>query len=87
MEKVSKFLNITKAYIYKEKFFSANRASRYSQNNRQIIIVYGTCLKKQKKTEKLQKLRRIVPMFAIFCHISQQKMIHIQNCPYLLLNN
>ena len=29
----------------------------------------------QKKTEKLQrkKLRKIVPIFAIFCHISQQK--------------
>ena len=72
LEKVSKFLNITKAYISIEKFFSANRAFRCSQNNRQVKIVYETCLKKQKKKpEKLQKkLRKIVPMFAIFCHIS-----------------
>ena len=42
--------------------------------------------KKTRKTAK-KKLREIVPIFAIFCHISQQKMIHIQNCPYLLINN
>ena len=54
LEKVSKILNITKAYKSKEKFFSANRASRCAQNNRQDIIVYDTCLKKQ-KTRKIAK--------------------------------
>ena len=37
IEEISKFLKITKAYKSKEKFFSANRASRCSQNNRQAI--------------------------------------------------
>ena len=38
LEKVNKFFNITKAYKSKEKFLSANRASRCSQNNRPVII-------------------------------------------------
>ena len=73
MEKFSKFFNNTKAYKPKEKLFSANRASRCSQNNRQVNIVYETCLKKQKKNRKTAKknLKKIVSMFAISCHISQ----------------
>ena len=54
LEKVSKF-NITKAYKSKDKFFSANRASRCSQNKRQVIIVYETCLKKQKNRKTAKK--------------------------------
>ena len=69
------FLIITKAYKSKEKFFSANRTYRSSQNNRQAIIAKETCLKKQKKPRKIakKKIRKIVRIFAIFCHISQQK--------------
>ena len=33
--------------------------------------------KKQKKKRKTQEKIKIVPIFAIFCHISQQKMIYI----------
>ena len=40
LEKVTTFFNISKTYTYKhrEKFPSANRVSRCSQNNRQVII-------------------------------------------------
>ena len=37
-EKVTKFFNISKTYKSKEKIPSANRVSRCSQNNRQVII-------------------------------------------------
>ena len=37
-EKVTKFFNISKTYKSKEKFPSINRVSRYSQNNRYVII-------------------------------------------------
>ena len=38
LEKVTKFFNISKAYTSKEKFHSANRVSRCSENNRKVII-------------------------------------------------
>ena len=38
LEKVNKFFNIAKAHKSKEKFLSANRVSRCSQNNKQVII-------------------------------------------------
>ena len=38
LEKVTKFFNISKTYKSKEKFPSANRVCRCSQNNRQVII-------------------------------------------------
>ena len=40
----------------------------------------------QKKNEKLQKkLRKIVPIFATCCHISEKKIdTYPQNCNYLL---
>ena len=38
LEKVTKFFNISKTYKTKENFPSANRVSRCSQNNRQVII-------------------------------------------------
>ena len=37
-EKVTEFFNISKTYKSKEKFLSANRVSRCSQKNRQVII-------------------------------------------------
>ena len=55
LEKVSKFLNIIKAYKYKAKFFPANRASRCSQNNRQIMKSMKLVSKNRKKPQKLQK--------------------------------
>ena len=38
LEKVTKFFNISKTYKSKEEFPSANRVSRCSQNNRQVMI-------------------------------------------------
>ena len=38
LEKITNFFNISKTYKSKEKFPSANRVSRCSQNNRQVII-------------------------------------------------
>ena len=38
LEKVIKFFKISKAYKSKEKFPSANKVSRCSQNNSQVII-------------------------------------------------
>ena len=38
LEKVTKFFNISKTYKSKENIPSANRLSRCSQNNRQVII-------------------------------------------------
>ena len=72
LEKVTKFFNISKTYKSKERIPSANRVSRCSQNNRQVIIRNETCLKTKTKNCK-KKLRKTVPIFAIFCHISQQK--------------
>ena len=85
LEKVTKIFNISKRYKSKEKFPSANRVSRCLKNNRQVIIGKKTSLKTQKKTKNCKKLRKIVPIFAIFCHISQQKNnSYPQNCNQLL---
>ena len=48
-EKGNIFFNITKAYKSKEKYLSANRACRCSQDKRQVIIGYKTCKKTEKK--------------------------------------
>ena len=57
----------------KEKFFSANRVSRCSQNNRQVIIVIETCLKNE-KLEKVREKCKFSPFFDIFLN---KKMRHI----------
>ena len=60
------FFYISKTYESKEKFPSANRVSRCSQNNRQVII--GN--EKTEKNEKLQKIKKNSSNFRhFFCHI------------------
>ena len=54
LEKVTKFFNISETYKSKEKFPSANRVFRWSQNNKQVILGRETLLK-TKKNEKLQE--------------------------------
>ena len=74
LEKNTKFFKISKTYKSKEKFPSANRVSRCSQNNRQASHNrHRNLAKNREKTKNCKKLRKIVPIFAIFCHISQQK--------------
>ena len=49
LEKVTKFFNISKTYKSKKNILSANRVSRCSQNNRQVIIGKESLLKTEKK--------------------------------------
>ena len=72
LDTINNFFNITKAYKSKENILSANAETICSQDNRQTIIGRETCLKiKNKKQKTCKKLIKIVPIIAIFCHISQ----------------
>ena len=74
-KKLLNFLTFQKTYKSKEKFPSAHRVSRCSENNRQIIIGKEIYLKTE-KNEKMQKVKKKKFQFSpFFCHISQQKMI------------
>ena len=77
-KKLTNFL-ILQTHIYPKKNSFQPLVSRFSQNKRQFIIGHETSL------ETAKKLRKIVSIFAIFCHISQQKNAsYSQNCNQLL---
>ena len=85
LKKVTKFFNISKAYKSKAKFPSANRKYRCSENNRQVITGKETKLKTEKNEKLQKKLRKIVPIFAIFLsYFSTKNDSYPKNCNQLL---